>query len=124
MGTESVTQTTPTTLDSLSESVDRLAGLRESLRALQTEERQITASIVRAIQTAGGRTAHGLTTTAVLDYSHTPTINPEMFFDMVGRKGFVAMRVLVTEARELIGESDLVAMATIRTTPVLRVVAK
>jgi len=117
--------TAPLSAASLAYSVDRLHSLREQIKALTAQERELTSGIVTALQHEGGRFAHGTRSTAILDYRHTAIIDAGLFYLAAGDRAFTAMSVRVEDARKLVGTDALADLTTeTRTTPVLRVEAR
>ncbi len=111
-----------TAASSLSHIVDQLHSLRAQIKGLVEHERALTSSVVVALRHEGGRFAHGTCATAILDYRHTPVIDPTLLYLAVGDKAFGAFRVSVEDARKLVGCDALAEITTeTRTTPVLRV---
>ena len=124
-GSQNGQPATPASAESLTHTVDQLHSLRYQIKALIEQERALTSSVIAALQHEGGRFAHGTCATAILDYRHTPVIDPTLLYLAVGDKAFGAFRVIVEDARKLLGGDALAEITTeTRTTPVLRVEAR
>ena len=106
--------------------VDRLHALREQLRQLTAQERELTGRIVAALQHEGGRFAHGTLVTAILDYRHSLKPDVPLFIEAVGgiELAAPALTVKVEAARHLVAGDVLTAISETMTTPYLRVEAR
>src|SRR5437879_2835920 len=111
---------------SLAYDVDRLHSLREQIKALTGQEREITGRIVAALQHEGGRFAHGAHSTAILDYRHTLKPDVPLFIEAVGgiELAAPALTVKVESARHLVAGDVLTAISETMTAPYLRVEAR
>lgn len=109
---------------SLSAQVDQLAELRGLLRRATAEEKALTAEVVAALKATNRDRADGLSAVAILGTRTNLKVDPQLFLEAVGQKGYAAISVSVTAAREFMGEQDLNAIAEPIPTPVLRVEPK
>lgn len=111
----------PTTL---AEKIDNLYTLRSLLRQSVAAEKELSAEISLAIKATSRDRAEGLTAVAILGTRTNLKVDPQLFLEAVGQKGYAAISVSVTAAREFMGEQDLNAIAEPIPTPVLRVEPK
>jgi hypothetical protein len=101
--------------------VDRLLELRATVKALQDDERALTAEILAAAQAQGLRALQGRRAVALLESRTTLRIDPGLFLEAAGPRATEALTVSVIAARRLLGEDDLRAIAETTTTVALRV---
>ena len=109
---------------SLADRIDQLADLRFLLRQSVAAEKELSAEISLAIKATGRDQAEGLSAIAILGTRTNLKVDPQLFLEATGPKGFAALSVSVTAAREFMGEQDLNAIAEPVPTPVLRVELK
>ena len=116
----------PLSAASLAYNVDRLHSLREQIKALTAQERELTSGIIGALQHEGGRFAHGAYARAVLDYRRTLKPDVPLFIEAAGGVALAApaLTVKVEAARHLVAGDVLTAISETLTSPYLRVEAQ
>jgi len=105
----------------LGPTIDELYRLRGLMRQAQEEERRLTGEILRACNAAGVTRLEGTSAVAIVDSRTTLKPDVALFLEAVGRRGYKALSVSVTAARQLMGADDLAAISETVTSPVLRV---
>jgi hypothetical protein len=109
-------------LATLAQDVDKLLDLRDTKRRLEADERALTRHVLEAL------TAHGLPSlraeraVATVGTRTDLTVDPVRFVDTVGlATAAPALRVLVEQARRVLGTEMLAAISETTTTATLRV---
>jgi hypothetical protein len=115
------TAATPATLGTLAQAIDRLAEVRATLKALTDEEGTLKAQVMTVMHATGLATVRTETHVATLGAREVLTVCPYRLYERLGPLALDAMTVHLTAARHLLGETELGALGTRESTPVLRV---
>ena len=109
-------------LATLAQDVDKLLDLRDAKRRLDADERALTRHVLEAL------TAHGLPSlraeraVATVGTRTDLTVDPVRFVETVGlATAAPALRVLIEQARRVLGTETLAAISETTTTTTLRV---
>jgi len=89
----------------------------------EAEERALTRDMTALLDTHAAKKAEGTAALAVRSQQTNTHIDPDLFIQATGAKGWSAVKVSVEAARQLLSGADLAAISETTESPVLRVAA-